>query len=73
MNSISRTSSGPMLPVLMLIGATLMLSGCAKTMATGAIKPACSIWLPIAWSGADTDETIRGVKSNNAARQSYCE
>lgn len=55
----------------MLTGA-MLLAGCTTTTVTGAIKPACSIWHPITWSQSDTDETIRGVKSNNAARQAYC-
>lgn len=33
---------------------------------------ACVVWKPITWSTQDTDQTIREVKENNAARKGYC-
>jgi hypothetical protein len=58
----------------MLIGATLILPGCATTTASGGTKPppvtdmraVCAGREPIRWSRADTDETIRQAKAHNA-------
>jgi len=56
----------------MLIGSTLTLASCATTTATSGNKAVCSVWQPVTWAGADTDETIRQAKANNAARDNYC-
>lgn len=55
--------------------ATPILTGCAKTTATGdRIDPAvtCSAFEPIRWSRRDTDATIRSVKEHNAAWEAVC-
>lgn len=33
---------------------------------------ACVVWQSITWSTQDTDQTIKEVKENNAAREAYC-
>jgi hypothetical protein len=35
-------------------------------------RAVCAIFAPIAWSMRDTDETIRAVKSHNAAHRRIC-
>jgi hypothetical protein len=57
---------------------TLTLAGCAigtKTDATR-VEPdpvgACTVWRIITWADGDTDETLKQIKANNAARRAYC-
>lgn len=57
--------------VLMLLCATLILSGCA-TMTASDETSFCKLALPIAWSTKDTDETIRQVKSHNSVGIAIC-
>lgn len=72
MSSTYGTSKMPRMLAPMLIGATLILGGCATTTATGGTKAVCSVWTPVSWSVADTDQTIREAKANNAARAAWC-
>lgn len=52
--------------------------GCAPTTDTAATDAAspraafCRLSVPIAWSRADTDATIRAVKEHNAAYDTLC-
>lgn len=59
---------------------SLLLTGCAMTMGTGATDPppeaarplaVCGSWLAISWSSQDTDQTIREAKANNRAREAW--
>jgi len=50
---------------------TLILQGCATQIPLNG-SSACTVWTGVSWSPKDTDETIRGVKENNARRQAYC-
>lgn len=58
------------------LGLTLMLSttlaGCATMMGTRATDTSCKAFVPISWSKKDTDQTIREVKSHNAAYKALC-
>lgn len=36
------------------------------------IQTTCALWQPITWSVHDTDQTIIGVKVNNAQRDAFC-
>lgn len=58
--------------VLVTIGAGAIgvLTGCVTTTASGGTE--CARWRPIAWSRADTDDTIRAVKEHNAAWEALC-
>jgi hypothetical protein len=56
---------------------TLTLAGCAIGTKTAAqVEPdpvgACQVWRIITWADGDTDETLKQVKANNAARRAYC-
>lgn len=53
------------------IASILLLTACGQTMATGA-SSACTVWKGIRWDVADTDDTIRQVKVNNARRDAFC-
>jgi hypothetical protein len=53
------------------IASMFLLTACAQTTGTGA-SSACSVWRGIRWDVADTDETIREVKVNNARRDAFC-
>lgn len=58
--------------VMLLTTLTATLPGCAvQTPLNG--SSACTVWTGITWSPKDTDDTIRGVKENNARRQAYCQ
>jgi hypothetical protein len=57
--------------VLPLI-ATLLLAGCGMMTAFVATSDPCAQWLSITWSTKDTDQTIKEVKANNAAREAVC-
>jgi len=62
---------------LKLLAALLMLpllpAGCATMTGTAATDAvACSAFEPITWSQSDTDETIKEVKSHNAAWSAIC-
>lgn len=68
-----------MLPVGLLMSATLILTACVKTTGTGGIdlnvaaaRVTCEALRPISWSTKDTDETIREIKSHNAAWTELC-
>jgi hypothetical protein len=50
---------------------TPILANCAVQIPLSA-NSACTVWRGISWSPKDTDETIRGVKENNARHQAYC-
>ena len=62
------------LPLASALIVTLFLAGCTTTTAgsgtTG--KAVCNVLQPVRWSAADTDETIRQVKANNAAGKVVC-
>lgn len=68
--------------LLPLLPAALMsLAGCAAMTGTAGTEPppeaadpgsVCLVWLPISWSAGDTDQTIREVKANNRAQESWC-
>lgn len=71
----------PMPRASMLLFVTLTLAGCGHLMGSGeteAPEPVrgadtfCAIAQPITWSSRDADETIRGVKSHNAAGIRLC-
>jgi uncharacterized protein YceK len=51
-----------------------LLSGCATTTKTSVATNTvvCQQWRAVSWSKADTDRTLREVKSNNAARAAWC-
>lgn len=57
-----------------VLTATLFLAGCATMTAgngtTG--KAVCDSFRPVLWSDADSDETIRQVKANNAVGAAIC-
>ena len=63
---------GPIVRGLTLIGATLMLAGCATTTPSAATRGACGAFRPISWASADTDPTIRQVKAHNADGRELC-
>lgn len=52
----------------------LVLTGCATTTGSNATDPTtlCKILQPITWSEEDSDDTIRGVKVNNAKWIELC-
>jgi hypothetical protein len=57
----------------LLIPLMLTLSNCGKTTAfVGPTDISCAVFRPIGWSAKDTDETIREVKSFNAAWIATC-
>lgn len=62
----------------MLLFAMLTLSACGHLTDSGATEPVrgaetfCAISQPITWSGRDTDQTIREVKSHNATGIALC-
>ncbi len=62
------------LPVMLVFG--LLIASCVQTTAsvvTSEIKGiVCDLWQPISWHVDDTDQTIVGVKVNNARRQAFC-
>jgi hypothetical protein len=58
-------------PLLML--SMLILPACARTTATvGPTDISCAVFRPISWYAKDTDDTIREVKSFNAAWTAVC-
>lgn len=64
---------GPLRLLTVLTGTMLILSGCETMMGSDANnQAACIVWKPTPWHVEDTDETIRGNKRNNAARQAFC-
>lgn len=73
MKRIWKRSRERLVHALLLTAAMLTLIGCASQTSGGAgSNGVCAVWLPVTWADADSDETIRGVKGNNAARSSYC-
>lgn len=69
-----RTQSGPSrlkpLATMLALTSCVILTGCAKTTASGGTE--CARWSPIYWSKADTDGTIRQVKEHNAVYKRLC-
>lgn len=72
------TTSRRRAPLLIALCATI-LSGCATMTGFGATEPppdpraiACGAFRPIGWSTRDTEQTIREVKSHNAAWRVVC-
>jgi hypothetical protein len=68
-----------LLPVMMLYGLCLLMTGCASTnsmiptTATAPPSSACAVWPTISYSGKnDTPETVRQIISSNAARKAVC-
>ncbi len=57
---------------LLLIPPTLILQGCSKTTAFVGTDISCAVFRPISWSEKDTVETVREVKSFNAAWVAVC-
>ncbi len=58
------------LPLMLL---PLTLQGCSKTTAfVGPTDISCAVFRPISWSAKDTPETVREVKSFNAAWIATC-
>lgn len=51
----------------------MLVTGCVKTTAIGAIDVYCGSVRPITWSTRDTDQTIREVKANNAVYAKLCD
>lgn len=50
----------------------LLAAGCVTTTGGGETKVFCAAARPIAWSTADTDNTIREVKAHNAVGRALC-
>ena len=60
----------------------ITLSGCATMMGTKeSLGPGlsakqkaavCALWTGVEWEDADSDDTIVGVKVNNAKRDGFC-
>jgi hypothetical protein len=65
-----------LLRVPVLLVTALVIATCAPTMATSVSteikRIVCGLWQPISWADADTDQTIREVKKNNARRKVFC-
>lgn len=69
-----------MMRVLTPLAVTALLLGCMKTTGSSAPVPEpisgaagfCAVAQPILWADDDTDETIRAVKSHNAAWKRLC-
>ena len=62
-----------LLKLAMLLIIVTGAMGCASQTVTSATGRAmCSAFRPITWADADTDATIRGVKSHNAAYAAVC-
>jgi malonyl CoA-acyl carrier protein transacylase len=64
--------------VLMKLGLLLIVlgaaTGCAKlTVSSATEKALCRSFRPVAWSGKDTSQTIREVKSHNAVWKAICQ
>lgn len=55
-----------------MLTAVMLAAGCETTTATRGGKAVCAVWQPISWADDDTDQTIREVKANNAARDAFC-
>lgn len=60
------------LRVLLPIAATALLAGCATTTGSGATRVYCGAAVPIRWSAADSDATIRQAKAHNAVGRRLC-
>ncbi len=70
----------PRLALLMLL--TPILASCGAMMASSVTslpvaapapaQTACTVFGPIHWAAADTDETIREAKAHNAAWKALC-
>lgn len=72
--------------VLALFTMTSSLAGCQsilQTLGTGTtgqaevvdqavVADVCSAWPNVSYSGADTEQTQREARANNAARAEYC-
>lgn len=71
MRGIWKQFEKPLTLVATLIYITTV-AGCVTTMASNENRPVCAAWSSITWSDQDTDQTIKEVKGNNAARNSYC-
>lgn len=74
-----RLSSRPVKLGLSLIVATLILSGCARTMGIVGINDLCNrenpddgLIRPFYWSVNDTDETILQAKGRNTDYETVC-
>lgn len=56
----------------LLSGALMILGGCATTTDGGGTEVFCRAAVPLRWSAADTDETIRQAKAHNAVGRALC-
>lgn len=77
-SSSSRTTA---LSVLMTLGMTLSLAACSPTLTTQTAATeadrsiaagVCRVWVPVTYSGRDTEQTQIEARANNAARVAYC-
>lgn len=53
--------------------AAFLTSGCVTMTGGGETDVVCEAWRPVTWSAADTDQTIREVRQNNAAWKAWCD
>lgn len=56
----------------LLSGALMILGGCATTTGGGGTEVFCRAAVPLRWSAADTEETIRQAKAHNAVGRALC-
>lgn len=65
-----------LMPLALLLTLATPLAGCATTMGFSVpikfVDTSCKAFKPISWSKKDTDQTIREVKSHNAAYKALC-
>ena len=54
------------------MGLLLALTACQTTGGVAPTKVACGVFRPISWSGKDTAQTQREVRSHNAAGREAC-
>lgn len=63
------TSTGA---IALALTSIFLMTSCETTTGIVGINSACSLFPPIRWSQADSDETIRQVRLHNAAFDEVC-